>query len=110
MSKVMKCSYCQADDHWMKHHNKKTGVTCILCPKLLAKEKKKAKKQEEAQRRADIARIEAEEKALLPPTVESEIVIPEHSQFYQAKIDYWHDIRFEPTIPPMHAPFSTVCH
>ena len=110
MSKVMKCSYCQADDHWMKHHNKKTGVTCILCPKLLAKEKKKAKKQEEAQRRADIARIEAEEKALLPPTVESEIVIPEHSQFYQAKIDYWNDTRFEPAIPPMHAPFSTFCH
>ena len=62
MSKVMKCSYCHADDHWMKHHCKKTGVTCILCPKLLAKEKKKVEKAKEKERRARIAQIEKEEK------------------------------------------------
>tara|TARA_Y100001968_G_C18975312_1_gene534244 strand:- start:266 stop:550 length:285 start_codon:yes stop_codon:yes gene_type:complete len=94
----------------MKHHNKQTGVTCILCPKLLAKEKKKAKKQEEAQRRADIARIEAEERALLPKAVSSEIVVPEYSEFYQEKINYWNGPQFEPALPPMHAPFSTHCH
>ena len=109
MNKVMKCSYCKADDHWMKQHNKKTGETCILCPKLLFKEKKKAKKQEEAKRRAEIAKIVAEEKALLPPAISSEIVIPEYSQFFQAKIDYWNDTRFEPPILPMHCPFSTIC-
>ena len=100
MPKQMKCSYCHADDHWMKSHNKKTGVTCILCPKLLAKEQKKAKKQEEKNRRAEIARIEAEEKAIN----EAKIVVQ------TVKIDYWNDTRFEPAIPPMHAPFSTVCH
>ena len=103
----MKCSYCHAAGHWMKHHNKQTGEICILCPKLLAKEKRKT---EEAKRRADIARIEAEERALLPKAVSSEIVVPEYSEFYQAKINYWNGEQFEPEKPPMHCPFSTVCH
>lgn len=105
MSKVMKCSYCHAADHWMKHHDKKTGKTTVLCPKLLAKN---AKAQAKKDREAEIARIEAEEKALLPPTISSEIVIPEHSEFYIPKIDYWNDTRFDPLIRPMHCPFSAV--
>tara|TARA_B100000902_G_C27021431_1_gene769808 strand:+ start:257 stop:550 length:294 start_codon:yes stop_codon:yes gene_type:complete len=97
----------------MKHHDKRTGETTILCPKLLIKEERKKEKEEQATRKAEIARIEAEEKTLLepivPPTIASEIVVPQYSQFYTEKIDYWHDSRFEPLIPPMHCPFSTHC-
>ena len=94
----MRCSYCHADDHWMKHKDRKTGEVCILCPKLILKEQRKAQKAQEKEMRAKIAQIEKEEKEKL------EVVVPE------VKIDYWNDLRFEPTIPPMHCPFSAVCH
>ena len=100
MKKVMKCSYCHADDHWMKHKDRKTGEVTILCPKLLTKEKKKAEKAKKQERQATIAQIEKEEKEKNEPI----IVVPE------VKIDYWNDERFEPIIRPMHCPFSTVCH
>ena len=109
--KTMHCRFVYAD-HWMKHTDKRTGQTTTLCPKLLAQERKKRqrrrqKEEEEERRRIEIARIEAEEKALLLP---STIVIPEYSEFYQSQINYWDDERFEPsTSPPMHCPFSTVC-
>jgi len=97
----------------MKHHDKRTGETTILCPKLLIKEEGKKKKEAEAKRKAEIARIEAEEKALLEPivtpTIASEIVVPEYSHYYTPKVDYWNDTRFNPVMPPMHCPFSTVC-
>ena len=100
MNKVMKCSYCHADDHWMKHKDRKTGEVTILCPKLLAKEKKKAEKAKQQERRATIAQIEKEEKE----KNEAKIVVPE------VKIDYWNEPRFEPINPPMHCPFSTACY
>tara|TARA_B100000902_G_scaffold341876_1_gene345555 strand:- start:689 stop:1018 length:330 start_codon:yes stop_codon:yes gene_type:complete len=100
----MNCSYCHAADHW--RCDKKTGV--LLCPKLIRKEKKLQQQAAIKARTAKIARIEAEERALLPPAVASEIVVPEYSQFYQEKIDYWNDTRFEPVLAPTHCPFSTV--
>ena len=85
----------------MKHRDKKTGGYTILCPKLLEKETRKQRKEEKANRKAEIARIEAEEIALLEPivtpTIASEIVVPEYSQYYTPKVDYWNDTRFNPS-------------
>ena len=106
MSVKMNCSYCHAADHW--RCDKKTGV--LLCPKLIRKEQKKQREATIKARSDEIARIEAEERALLPPAVESVIVVPEYSQFYQPKIDYWNDTKFAPLLPPMHCPFSTHRH
>ena len=47
MPKVMHCSYCHSDSHWMRDHE------VIVCPKLKAKkEKEKQKKDEEKRARA----------------------------------------------------------
>tara|TARA_B100001094_G_C18113251_1_gene762477 strand:+ start:197 stop:451 length:255 start_codon:yes stop_codon:yes gene_type:complete len=84
----------------MKNKDRKTGEVCILCPKLLVKEKRKEEKAKQKELRAKIAQIEKEEKEKIEP----KIVVPE------VKIDYWNDTRFEPIIPPMHCPFSAVCY
>ena len=101
MPTKMHCRFCHSDDHWMKHRDKKTGEYTVLCPKLLEKEARKQKKEEKAKKKAEIARIEAEEKALLEPivtpTIASEIVVPEYSQYYTPKVDYWNDPRFNPS-------------
>ena len=97
----MHCRFCHSDDHWMKHLDKKTGEYTVLCPKLIEKEARKQRKEDKAKRKANIARIEAEEKALLEPivtpTIASEIVVPEYSQYYTPKVDYWNDTRFTPS-------------
>ena len=100
----MKCSYCHAEnDHWMKHKDKKTGQVCILCPKLIEKNERKAKKEKKEQERkekeareATIALIIEQEKKKCEPVIIS------------GKIDYWNDTRFDPLIRPMHCPFSAV--
>ncbi len=96
----MKCSYCHADDHWMKHKDKKTGQVCILCPKLIEKNERQAKKEQERKekeaREARIALIIEEEKKKSEPVIIS------------GNVDYWNDDRFDPLIPPMHCPFSAV--
>ena len=101
MPTQMHCRFCHSDKHWMKHHDKKTGEYTIICPKLKEKEDRKQRKEDEAKRKAEIARIEAEEKALLEPivtpTIASEIVVPEYSQYYTTKVDYWTDSRFSPS-------------
>ena len=100
---AMKCSYCHASDHWMKHKDKKTGKVCILCPKLIEKNERKAKKEKKEQerkeieaRKATIALIIEEEEKKNQPVIIS------------GKFDYWNNTRFNPLIRPMHCPFSAI--
>ena len=101
----MKCTYCHAEnDHWMKHKDKKTGQVQILCPKLIEKNERKAKKEKKEQERKE---IEAR-KATIALIIEEEEKKNQPLLLIGGKIDYWNDTRFDPLIRPMHCPFSAV--